>query len=94
MQDRGSGGCVPGGQSSTYSEIWSCTEWGKNYCLATLISLINVIASSNYIAIIMCTIWMIKHIIVSLTLIQEQYRFIFELVLLFLDSFSIYSNFK
>ena len=26
--------------------------------------------------------------------LQEQYRFIFDLMLLFLDSFSIYSNFK
>ena len=26
--------------------------------------------------------------------LQEQYRYIFDLMLLFLDSFSIYSNFK
>ena len=30
MQDRGIGGCVPGGQSSTYSETGSCAYCGKN----------------------------------------------------------------
>ena len=32
--------------------------------------------------------------LISVFSLQEQYRFIFDLMLLFLDSFSIYSNFK
>ena len=65
--------------------------------LFTFISLINVIASSSWLY----SYFYVYHLddktylfIVSLTFMQEQYRFIFELVLLFLDSFSIYSNFK
>ena len=30
----------------------------------------------------------------SLSMLQDQYQIIFDLILLFLDSFSIYSNFK
>ena len=49
VQDRGSGGCVPGGEGPQETETWSRTHYGKNACLSLLC--VTVILTSEVLSL-------------------------------------------
>ena len=79
----------PSNDSNVHFQVFSFMKYHSLAC--------PVIASLNYYIIMFthpkpkCTV--ITGHVLDFSL-QEQYRFIFDLMIMFLESFSIYSNFK
>ena len=67
------------------------TLYSGNIRLVSIILLIWVITNTTFSAF---SLWLWGSHLNCYLFLQEQYRFIFDLMLLFLESFNIYSNFK
>ena len=80
VQDRGSGGCVSGGEDAQATETWSYHYCGKFLCVVL----------QGYMQYTKGSTFSSSHY--SLT--QKQYKMIFDSALTFLDSFETYANFQ